>query len=1104
MRNCLRSSGLRHDDRVTLAKKAGLDESVATADDLTPEQKTALLDAANGALSEVDNALNEIYKTAGAPLNKTTEPSKKKRKFTQQILKDRELSKEVRSGLSEDAKSYIPKGIRITDEEAKAIIETKGPEQAMADFLDRSNEIPEDTRAVLGQNLIRHFNQTQDFDNAVKVADNLSKWFTDLGRAVNAGKVFELLTPEGTLRYVSKEITKAKADYSRKTAGKRKQSRDAIDSINKSALDKVLNDPKVRSRISSEVKKGRVKQAIDFLETLKIDTKGKVLDVTYGITAEAWNTLITVVQKGLEAGLTISQAINKGVAKVKTKEFDESGAKTFLSDKLKDYRVSLDPELAIKEELRSQNDKIDNIIREHYTVVDEKKRTLVDKLVKDANLDPAQAEVVAKDLEKEFDRLTSAAKEKALRKYLPREKKSAERGAKNDLIKTITDASNVGALSDEQYRDAISEKIGVKSMSAEEAKKITELASRVQKAQEGFAKGRATENLLNYVSKIDGYSPLDVGMAIWYANILSGISTQVLNISANFTETMGEAYLTAVTSPKEFGWIFKGLFSGWGRGFLEAMDTMQHGHQPTKFEQKISSSPILERVTFKGGPWNPYNYLKHVSRLMNAADIFFYQGLNEMRSRELAVKTAKKDGQYKAGQSAIKTAKQMIYKGEKPWVDALEDAKMEGWTGRDLKRRAYEILEQQRPEFLIRDSNDAAARGTFNYDPEGTLGALTSLVNLASEKVNIGGLKPIKFIIPFTRIISNVANRYLDWTPVGLLRAAKGGIGFETLGENLHREYTPEERQKVLTRAMTGIIGFTALYALSDDDDGPFEITADGTGDIFKNYELQETGWRPYSIKINGTWYEYKNTPIAIPMATLGYLRDLGKYRGQKDIEAKVSIVMFGTMKYIMDLSFLQSLSAFFDTFSKDTASSADSFFKKATKRTESTVKSFVVPNAFTQVSRSVQEVMDLPVKRANEFGDQIIRDLPILRDRLGNIYDALGDPVVPNQIERFIPLKPSKANEQKDNLWTLIADNGAWIGRPGRGTLKPNGKGLTDEEYDEFSLLAGKLTKQKLLLEYYNLSQIKDKEEVRDEIRRIKGDARKEARDTLFGYELF
>ena len=1042
------------------------------------------------------------------PPTEQKEPGKQ-RKFAKQILKDADISEEVKKGLSDDAKTYIPKGVAITNSEARAIIDVKGAEQAMADYLDTTNEMAADTRAVLGQNLIRHFNSVKDFDNAVRIADNLAKWYTEMGRAVNAAKVFQLLTPEGVLRYVAKEVSKAKAEYTRKTAGERKNTKDAIDRINKDAIEKVLKNPKVAKRIVTEAKKGNIKKAIDFLEKLKIDQpKGMASAqvVPLGLPIAMWNTTISLIQDTLQAGLTISQAVNKALAKLKKNgvKVDEEKFRQYFDEKLKDFRVVLDPQKAIKEELGAQGTTIDKIIREHYTDQEAAKTSLIDKLVKDANIPTEEAEAIRDELKKAMDELTKKAKERALKKYLPKEAKGTEKKAKKGLVDSVIEASNIGALSEDQYRETINEKIGVKSLDDVQAKKLTELADTVQKAPEGFAKGRATEKLLTFINDIKGYSILDVGMAIWYANILSGISTQILNISANINETVGEAFVSTIHNPKEAGFILKGLFSGWGRGLLETADTVQKGFQPTKYESKISASPILERVDFKGGKWNPYNYLKYVTRFMAGADIFFYQGLNEMRAHELAVKLAKGDGKGKLNKNVIKRAKEIIYKGEQPWKDALAQAKSEGWKGRDLKRRTYEILEQARPEFLIKDSNDAGAKGTFNYDPEGTLGALTSLVNLASEKVNIKGLKPIKFIVPFTRIIANVTNRYLDWTPVGLLRAAKGGIGFESLGENYHREYTPEERARVTTKAITGLIAMTAMYALTDDEDGIFEITADGTGDTFKNYELQESGWRPYSIKINNTWYEYKNTPLAIPFAILGYIRDLEKYRGEKDFEAKASILLFGTMKYVMDLSFLQSLSSFFDAFSKDNISSADSFFKKSSKRTEATVKSFIIPNAFTQVSRGAQEIMNLPVKRANAIGDQIIRDLPLLRDHLGNIYNSLGEPVIPTQVERFIPFKPSKSTEESERVWALIIDNNAWIGRPGRGTVKPNGSTMTDEEYDKFALLSGQLTKVKLELEYNYISRIKDKQEIKAEIRRIKTEARREARQTLFGWEIF
>ncbi len=50
--------------------------------------------------------------------------------------------------------------------------------------------------------------------------------------------------------------------------------------------------------------------------------------------------------------------------------------------------------------------------------------------------------------------------------------------------------------------------------------------------------------------------------------------------------------------------------------------------------------------------------------------------------------------------------------------------------------------------------------------------------------------------------------------------------------------------------ATAGVVAMTSLYALSEHDDkgkSKIEITANGTGDYKKNYELQKTGWQPYS-----------------------------------------------------------------------------------------------------------------------------------------------------------------------------------------------------------------------------------------------------------------
>lgn len=1036
--------------------------------------------------------------------------SEKQRKFSIQLLNDLDLNSAVRKGLSEEAITYVPKGIKISNAEARAIIEVKGAEAAMGDFLDPTNGMLPDVRVMLGENLIRKFNAEENYDSAIKVADNLAMQLTDLGRGVNAAKSFSLLTPEGVIRYVQKEITKSRDKSSRDTAPKRKKSKEAVDEENKKAIDKILDPKSTTGKVISEnVKKGKVKQAIDFLEKLKIEQpKGMATAqiVPLGLPIAAWNLAISTIQTALKAGLTISQAVSKAIKKLQEQghKVDEQAFRAHFDEQLKDYRVSLDPQKAIKEELKAQGSTIDEIIRLHYTDQEAAKTSLVDKLMRDANVPAAEAEAIQKSLVEAMDELTKAAKEKALKKYLPKAKKGQDQERKN-LVEQLIEASNVGALDEEVYRDAISEKLGPKGMTEEQGKDVKRLAEKIQQAKSDFDRNKAQEDLIRYVDKnVKGIRWTDVGMSIWYANVLSGLSTQLQNLYGNLTNTLGEAYTTMALNPKEAGWIFKGLFNGYGRGLLEAMDTVKSGYQPIKGDVKqiSASSPVLESIKFKGGPWNPYNYLKYVTRLMAATDIFFYHGLKEMRSRELAVAAAKKENKVNPGQSAIAQAKRQLYGEETAWKDANEQAELEGYTGKEKTRRAYELLEKSRPEYILEDSNDAALRGTYNNQPEGALGMLSGVINMAGEKLDIKGIKPIKFIVPFTRIIANVANTALDYSPWAFGRYMKGAIGYEGFGERYYHKYTQEEKAKLLVKGITGTLAMAALYALTDEEDGIFEITADGTGDMQKNFELQETGWQPYSIKIGDTWYEYRNTPLAIPFAMMGYLRDGQKYRGQLENDQRISILMYGTMKYIMDLSFLQSLSAFFDAFSKESTGSGKNFFEKSAKGTEKVVKSFIVPNAFTQASKSMQEVMDMPQKKATEVGDQIIRDMPVLRDRLDNMYNTLGDPVIPNQVSKFFPFKMKSEPTGKDKeLYDIIANNNSWIGKPGRTALKiNNGESMTDEEFEQFCYIAGKKTKEKLLENIAELRAMKNGEEIKDLIRKLKIQARREANIQLFG----
>jgi predicted transglutaminase-like cysteine proteinase len=1065
---------------------------------------------------------NEGGKTPPAPTNEVSnkEPEKLQRSFPKQLDKDESLSEEVK--LSEEGRYYYRKSNKETNAQANDIIAEVGLEKSVDALMDMKNDIPDRVRVALAFNIIKQANKiindknTSEADKkkfvnlTIKVADFTSILGTELGQGIQAYSIYSRLSPEGVLAYVQREIKKSNDQKLEQAEPTLEKVKEILDRINPETLAKVFELPKIQElindksiKVKNTTKKAAVKKAIDKLDgliaRLEKESKGKAFDAMYGLSLEAAKAILKTVRAALQTGLTISQAINKSFNEHNKKnpdaKFDQEGFKNFISDELKDVETVLDPENAVKRELKDQDVNIKDLIKKHYTEVDRTKKSLTDKLVSEAGLSEADAKEVAKSIEEAFDKLSTKAKTQELNKLRSLKEKTFGKRKTDQLHEKIIKQSNLGVLSDQELREIYSDKMELPKLTEEQAQKLMNLAEKVQTAKEGEQKNKATQDLLKYQEKIKGLNWADVGSSVWYANILSGPSTQVQNAVSGLMEILGEVAVSTVQNPKNTGFLLSNLFQGWGRGALQGLDVLKTGHQPEKGTKMIDVPSTLEKWNFKGGNWNPFNYPKYVSRLMTAVDMFHFSGLKQMRSAELAMSMAQKEGKDKPNMDIKKRAVEILNNSKERIQEAKDQAKAEGLKGNEYKRRVFEIIEQSRPESMNEDANNFAAHGTFNYQPEGVLGALTNSIESAKRNVKeTTGVDPLMFIVPFTRIVANVTNRALDWTPHGFLRWYKKGMGAGKFGSNKwSTKYTPEERQKELIKATLGTIGMAALWALSDDDE--IEITADGTGDTKKNYQLQETGWRPYSIRIGDKWYSYQNTPLQIPFATIGFAKDAQKYKGEKDIESKVSLSMLGGSKYIMDMNFLSSLSGFFSAFSKDNPNGGQNFMDKLEKEAGRTGKSFVVPNLFTQSSRAIQEIYEMPMKRANGVMDEITRDMPFFRDNLNNMYNTLGDPVIADQTRKFFPFKVK--SDENNKVWDLIVDNQAYIGSPSRNTIIYDSKtdserNMTDEEYNDYSIKSGQLIKKMILEEFDDLKKM-SKREVQDRIKKIVNESRTE-----------
>lgn len=771
-------------------------------------------------------------------------------------------------------------------------------------------------------------------------------------------------------------------------------------------------------------------------------------------------------------------------------------------------------EKSVKEGLSDMNKNISDIVVKHYTVQDYVKQSLAEKLIEQAGLEGVEAQQLADAVSAEFDRIATAKKKQLIDKVLtPAQRKKPEAKVMEDELIRLT---NLGAFSDKELVKAYGDKMGWPKLTPEQVKKIEELATAVQEVPDGFKKFRAVEDLLAYQASIPGVSATDVVVSIWYANILSGQNTQLVNLVGNMANSTA-LYTTAVAqNPTSAKFIATGFVEGFKRGLLEAQATWQTGYSPIR--GKVEVPATLERTEFWGANLNPANYLKYVRRLMVASDVIMFEAQKEMRAYQLAWKQAAKEDLLEPTQSQKDRALEILNKTDDVTEWAKEEAETEfqdevdtinsssasveekskrvKQAEQDKKRRIYELVEERRGGDILEESATFAARGTYNYKPEGALGVLANVINQATEKV-----KPLKFIIPFTNIIANVANESLNYTPVGFARLAREG----SITGNRKTEMSDQEKADLMTKAIIGTSLMIAAYVLSsstgDDDEPLIQITGGGTGDYRKNYELAETGWQPYSIKVGNKWYSYQYTPLMLGLGFIGQIRDYETYRNEKMSDegfyTKVAAAGGYTAKSLFDMTFLSSLNS---TLSAVMDPRNEDRMEDLMKQFKTTAKGFVVPSIYTQTARELENWFDVPTKevRGTYFGD-ILKDVPVARNQYYDKINALGEPIVPDTDKIVSAGKPSR-------IWQLIADKRAFIGVPSPKSTsavvydKSLGKDryMTSEEFYKFVKMRGEGIKAYL---EKNISSLEKKtpEQVQDIMKTVKARQTKIAKNKLF-----
>lgn len=356
----------------------------------------------------------------------------------------------------------------------------------------------------------------------------------------------------------------------------------------------------------------------------------------------------------------------------------------------------------------------------------------------------------------------------------------------------------------------------------------------------------------------------DMLTAGYYASLLSGPSTHAKNIISTGINTAVEQALTAITQPTNFPKQAAAIGRGVKTGAKEFVETFKRpGASAGKFDiaTPTATNKIMKVFDFVG-------------KALSAEDAFF-RAIN-----------------YESSLSSM----------------AYDLARAQGG---DVGKTHREFMANPTDE-MIKQARYEAARNTFNQNPEGLAGEISKQISRITEYAPLAKInpkwnfKPGKLVVPFTRVVANVLNAGIDWTPMGLLRAAeykKGAV--PGIGDFKQRDYSRQ-----MARALLGTTALGFVYALNDKYD---VVTGSGPKSKTQRETLRLAGWRPNSVKIGDTYIPYYNLgPVGLGLAVIGNFNDAVKYgkMNEKDAVDKVIYTMIGTGKTLLDQSFLTGISS--------------------------------------------------------------------------------------------------------------------------------------------------------------------------------------------------
>ena len=511
-----------------------------------------------------------------------------------------------------------------------------------------------------------------------------------------------------------------------------------------------------------------------------------------------------------------------------------------------------------------------------------------------------------------------------------------------------------------------------------------------------------------------GSKAMDVTMEVWMNSLLSGPTTQIVNLLGNSLTLAirnieqsvgalltGDPQLARATLKYAFDMeSFMDVIRISAQTFKTGESRLVQGSKA--FEDKMDTSKAIVKDG-NGTLATAINTLGAGIRIPSRALAFGDEFFKQMNYRSYVKTNLAYDAMKKGAKSGDEIAEYVtknfdnfITKGARAYnekgiyMDAVDAAKAQGLKfGKEQEEFIAQYLKDN-PFDETRGGLSDAAKGyaeetTFTNDleNEGVIGTLSNTLNTLKNKG--GAWRTLNFVIPFLRTPTNILKFSIDRTPLGTVGMVATKAKRAELTKQLMSE-DPVVRAQIRGKLAVSTAATASILYYMNTNKGM--ITGGGPPNRDELESLRLSGWRPYSIKVGDTYYSYQR---ADPIATvLGLFADIIEGQQYHDVEDIISqdMVALGVLSLTQNVtnkSYVKGL----DTLLQLVRDPVGNF-----KPFAGNIVGGFAPTFFTQIQNMADE---RELKETRSIFDYWLKKMPIAQGTLPSRRNFLGE-VMKNQ----------------------------------------------------------------------------------------------------------